>query len=380
MLDALRIRGPFRGLSGYDHHTRQFTRAIAALGVEVELVDVPEWGSVRLPSTQLDPWFDRLSRPVHTAVTLHFTMPHQVAIEGSSQHVNYTMFEATRVPDSWIREHQRHELVIVPTESSRTAWLASGLPAENIRVCPLGVDPDWFHPEVEPLHLRSVDGTPVARYRTRLLNVSELGPRKNLRGLLRAWMLATRSDDDAILVVKPGRVSHFGLESLKAEVQNLERELGRPLESAAPVKLLFGPLSDRLMPSLYASASHYISMSHGEGWDNAMIEAAVSGLQLVAPDHSAYRAYLNDDVAWLLPSREVPARIQGDAGLQRLFRGANWWQPDVEQTAGLIRAIIDGEVAEKGDARAVIAARFRWDQSAVTLLEILGGVQQARSG
>jgi glycosyltransferase involved in cell wall biosynthesis len=303
-----------------------------------------------------------------------------VTADGLSLDVNYTMFEATRVPDSWIREHRRHQLVVVPTASSRDAWLTSGLPVDKLRICPLGVDPDRFNPDVMPLDLTLSDGEPVSRYRSRFLNVSELGPRKNLSGLLRAWMLATRADDDAILIVKVGRISHAGLETLKTEIRNLERDLNRPLERAARVDLLFDQLSDRMMPSLYTSASHYISMSHGEGWDNAMIEAAASGLQLIAPDHSAYRAYLDEEIAWLIPSCEIPACIPGDPGLRRLFRGANWWQPDPGKAAGVIRAIVDGNAADKGNARATVSARFRWEQSAATLLEILDGVQRSRSG
>src|SRR5690606_23992752 len=132
----------------------------------------------------------------------------------------------------------------------------------------------------------------------------------------------TRADDDAILLIKPGRISHAGLESLKSGVRRLESALGRPLESAARVELLFDQVSDRLMPSLYTAATHYISMSHGEGWDNAMIEAAVSGLQLLAPDHSGYRAYLSDEIAWMIPAQEVPALMPEAPDLQRLFHGA----------------------------------------------------------
>lgn len=380
VLKSLRIRGPFRGLSGYDHHTREFTRAIAALGVEVELVDFREWGSVRLPYTQLDPWFDRLNRPVDSDLTLHFTMPHQVVSDGCSLDINFTMFEATRVRDTWIRENQQHHLVIVPTVSSRDAWLASGLPADKVRICPLGVDPDRFNPDTRPLELTLADGTEVSGIRTRFLNVSELGPRKNITGLLRAWMLATRADDDTILIIKPGRVSHAGLDGLRCAVRNLEHELGRSLESAARVELLFGQVSDRLIPSLYTAATHYISMSHGEGWDNAMIEAAASGLRLIAPDHSAYRAYLNDEIAWMVPAREVPALMPEAPDLQGLFQGANWWEPDVEHAAGLIRTIIDGEAGDRNDARAEVASRFRWEQSAATLLEILDGARPAQNG
>jgi glycosyltransferase involved in cell wall biosynthesis len=377
LIEALRIRGPFRGSSGYDHHTRQLVRAIAGLGVAVELADVPEWGSLRLSSLALDPWFDRLQDPVDAGMTLHFTMPHQVTCDSTEINVNYTMFEADRVPSTWINLHRQHQMVVVPTASSRQAWLASGLPAEKIQVCPLGVSPDAFHPEVEPLAFRSLSTRDVAGYGSRFLNVSELRPRKNLIGLLQAWMMATRDDDDAVLIIKLGRASPAKLEQLRAGVRELEAKLGRCLEDVAPVEIMFGYVPDGLMPSLYTSATHYISMSHGEGWDNAMIEAAATGLQLIAPDHSAYTAYLDASMARLIPSVTVPARIPDDPALQELFHRAMWWQPDIETAAGLIREAIDGLGPVTRSARDAVAGRFRWEQSAEVLLSILSEVEAA---
>jgi hypothetical protein len=66
------------------------------------------------------------------------------------------------------------------------------------------------------------------------------------------------------------------------------------------------------MPGLFAAASHYWSMSHGEGWDQPMIEAAASGLRLIAPRHTAYLEYLDADVAQLIPVRGTPAGAGAD--------------------------------------------------------------------
>ena len=47
--------------------------------------------------------------------------------------------------------------------------------------------------------------------------------------------------------------------------------------------------TDAELPSLYAAATHYVSLSHGEGWDMPLCEAAASGLAVIAPRHTAYR-------------------------------------------------------------------------------------------
>src|SRR2546427_4707167 len=180
MRQALTVRGPYRGASGHDHHVREFVRHLAWRGIRQQLVDVPEWGSGELPAHARDPWFDTLSGPVESNAVLHFCMPHQVRPVHDKLNANYTMFEANRIPPRWLRHNLRHDLVILPTASSREAWVQSGFPTERIRLCPLGVDPARFHPEVEPLVLKDRNGRPVREYRTRVLNVSEISPRKNL--------------------------------------------------------------------------------------------------------------------------------------------------------------------------------------------------------
>src|SRR4051812_39031881 len=77
-LAALWVRGPYRGPTGYQRHTRAFVRELHRQGVAVQLVDVPEWSPATLPPGSLDPWFDSLAAPVAASVALQFCMPHQV--------------------------------------------------------------------------------------------------------------------------------------------------------------------------------------------------------------------------------------------------------------------------------------------------------------
>ena len=69
--------------------------------------------------------------------------------------VNYTTFETTRIPQSWIKHSLSHDLVILTSDSAKKAWMAGGVPEERLKVCPLGVDPQRFHPGVEPLDMGS---------------------------------------------------------------------------------------------------------------------------------------------------------------------------------------------------------------------------------
>jgi glycosyltransferase involved in cell wall biosynthesis len=367
---ALTVRGPYKGAGGHDHHVREFVRHLARRGIRQQLVDVPDWGSAALPSECRDPWFDMLGAPVNAQAVLHFCMPPQVRPARGRLNVNYTMFEADRIPESWVRRNRSHDLVILPTVSSRDAWTASGFPPGRIRLCPLGVDADRFHPAVEPLPLSDRQGRPVREYRTRVLNVSEISPRKNLLALLRAWLLATTRDDDAILIVKVGRFPPGGAVRLMRDLGAMERAVGKTRRESAPMLFLDQILSDGAMPQLFAAATHYWSMSHGEGWDQPMVEAGATGLRLIAPMHSAYTAYLDTSVARMIPARLVPARADGGGSVGPLFEGARWWEPDEGVAADAVREAVRGEDRAAPTARARIAS-LTWEKATATLMAIL---------
>jgi glycosyltransferase involved in cell wall biosynthesis len=373
LIDALEIRGPFAGISGHDRHVRALVRELDQLGVRINLAAVPGWSLKSLPD--LDPFFLALTDPVDADVVLHFCMPHQALVVPDRFNVNYTMFEATRVHRSWVAQSHAHDLVVVPTQSSREAWLASGAPADRIAISPLGVDPAIGSPS-EPMLLCGPGGRPVSAYHTRFLNVSQLISRKNLDGLLRVWMGATERADDTILVLKVDTDAARRGEPA-ALLEAACAQLGRAADDAAPVLFLDDVLADAEMPRLYACATHYISMSLGEGWDMPMLEAAAAGLELLAPWHSAYMAYLDAQHAHLFDCSLEPARRPSEREAI-LFQGASWWRPDERQAADVVRAVVAGRAPRKPPPQQFVLDRLNWRTSAESLLTLVSERLQAR--
>jgi len=353
----------FKSYSGYGRHTREITRALDKLGIRVNLVG-------------RDARFDTLDLPASSSIMLHVCGPSQVRIAEGMLNVNYTTFEATRIPQNWVRHNLSHDLIILPSDSSRQAWMASGVPEEQLRLCPLGVDPGRFHPGVEPLDLGSRRGRRVREYRTRFLNISAFiaAPRKNIPGLLRVWLKATNANDDAVLILKLGSYKYrwWWPDRFNRALHAIEREIGKSRKKAAPIVFYDQLLAKSQMPSLYAAATHYWSMSHGEGWDLSMTEAGATGLHLIAPKHSAYTAYLDESVAQMIPSKMVPADFSGGKRfLGKLFAGSEWWQPDEEVAADFVRQAIKTAGDGLPTARARLTKDFTWEQSAKRLIMIL---------
>ena len=368
----LQVVGPFRGSTGYDRHTREFVRQLIRLGVQVRLIELPGW-SIPLPADKQDPLFEGLTLPVEAEMVLHFTMPNHAQPVPGKKNINYTMFEADGIPADWAQRAMAHDLIVLPTESSCQAWINSGVPPERLRLCPLGIDGDFFSVRTNPLPLETPGRRPVSAYTYRFLNVAELRPRKNHLGLIRSWIQATQPRDDAVLIIKVTAFQAQNLEWFREDLEHMQRQLGKSLADAAPVIFIQGILSHEDLRSLYQTATHYISMSKGEGWDQVMMEAAVSGLHLIAPHHSAYASYLGEDDAHLIPAKLVPAVFEGRLGSEDsiFFNGLSWWQPDEDAAVDILHKILRSSSPGKPSPGKRLMAEYSWENAGKRLFSIL---------
>ncbi len=357
------VRGAFQDSSGYAYVVRHLVRELVRAGVPVHLMDLLYAPTDNLAPAQFDPLLQTLDAPVQAKAMLSFTTPLLVEAVPGLRTVNYTFFEATRIPRLWAEHSRRHDHVIVATPSSRDAWNAAGHPGERIDVCPGGVE--VVGADTVPLEIVDALGRRLSSYPTRVLNVSDFNSRKNLTGLLRTWLTGTRAEDAAALVLKvgKGRDSAGEFRDLAARTA---QSIGVPLSAAAPIFLIGDKLSDGQMLALFAACTHYWSMSHGEGWDLPMTQAGAMGLTLIAPCHSAYTAYLDGAAAHLIPCSTGPAVDS--------YTGLDWWFPDEAVARDLLAQIVRDPGAHRRSASGHLLAGFTWEKSAARLIERLSAI------
>lgn len=362
MASGLVVRSAFDTVSGYAHMGRRYIQTLRRQKVPLNVIGLtgPErWAA------------EPLHRPVSARAVLNIAIPVAVEPVPGLATVIYSMFEGPRIPPSWARQSEQNDLIIVPTMSSLLAWASSGIPEERLRICPLGVDPEPIARDVSPLALVSDDGFPVASYRHRFLNVSDLIPRKNLAGLFRVWLRATRRSDEAVLIVKTGRGTDKDIAVLRDLLLKSEAAVGRRFADAARVVFVNQLLNESQMEGLFASATYYWSMSHGEGWDLPMSRAGAMGLGLIAPAHSAYLDYLNPALARMIGAKVVPARQPYADAPYPPFFGLDWWEPDEEEAVAIVEAIVQDRDLGLPDAGGYFSDNFTWDQAALRLRTIL---------
>ena len=104
-----------------------------------------------------------------------------------------------------------------------------------------------------------------------------------------------------------------------------------------------------------------------------MMEAAIAGLQLLAPLHSAYADYLHPGIAHLLPVRVESASVPEDPLTAELFEGAEWRRPCEDAATERIRGLIRGEMSATESARECLASRYTWENTVRLLTELIFG-------
>ena len=224
----------------------------------------------------------RLEIPVATDFHTNF--------DAYSRHYGFSWF-ASAVQGYLRRFHNRADCTMVPTAELAHKLERSGY--HNLRVVGRGVNPEVFSPAKRSKELRAAwgagDDTPVA------LCVSRFAPEKNFPLVIDAYEAMRNARPDIKLVlVGDGPMS----EALK------KRNVGY---------VIAGRLVNGALSAHYASADIFLFPSTTETFGNVTLEAAASGLGIVAYDYAAAREHLVHERSALLPAFDDGAAFIGQA-------------------------------------------------------------------
>ncbi len=222
---------------------------------------------------------------------------------------------------------------LVPSHFTKSELIRLGFDESNITVTQLGIDHERFHPyshgEIEE-SLRE-----LALDRPYVLYVGRLDAKKNGERLLQAWQGATIPDMDLVMTGRDGYQS---------------QKIRQRADKISSVKML-GWCDPRLIPHLYAGATAVALPSLYEGFGLPALEAAASGVPLLASDIPPIHEMVGNAAVYVNPL-EVDSIAKG---LQQIVSDATTRQKNIDEA--LFRA-----------------QRFSWDRATQETWDVIASL------
>jgi glycosyltransferase involved in cell wall biosynthesis len=241
---------------------------------------------------------------------------------------------------------RRAALVLTDSTAAARDLRRLGLPADRLRVVPLGVE-ERFQPGAPADQVRGVAeryGLAPGRF---LLYLGGFDPRKNIAGLVEAYARA-RARGLTYPLVLAGALT-------PGPLTTDPRPLARRLGVAGWVRCL-GPVAEAEKPLLYQAAAAFVWPSLYEGFGLPPLEAVACGVPVVCSDRSSHPEVVGPAALLVDPTdpealAEALCRIVADDALRAHLRGVGpaWarqftWERTARETLEAYRAVL-GETA-----------------------------------
>lgn len=342
------VRAPLLSVSGYGQHSRQVFEAVKNIPSSEVFTQIVQWGNTS--------WFidqdaegglvgDIMRRS--TDQQADFDVSFQVQLPDEWSHtlakinVGITAAVETDVCNpSWVEACNKMSAVIVPSRFTKGVLERTG----KINV-PIYVIPEWFIEEIESAE--SYLDIPL-RTDFNFLIVSQLTStdssvdRKNISNTIK-WICESFKDDKNVGIVlktNSGRGTTIDKGMTSQAIQSVIAQI-RSI-SKVPVYFIHGNMTNEEISRLYRNPKikALVSLTRGEGFGLPLLEAAASGLPVIATDWSAHTEFLNVG-KWIKIDQEmvsVPeSRIDG-----RIFvTGSKWSNPSEESFKKKIKKFRD---------------------------------------
>jgi hypothetical protein len=120
--------------------------------------------------------------------------------------------------------------------------------------------------------------------------------RKNIKGLLKAFYCEFRPEESVQLIIKTSKFGHYSNQcvelatNLDTEVRN-ELGLYRDMERYKQVQFQCERLSEEQLASLHLGSDCFVSLSHGEGWNQPALDAIGYGNETILSSCGGHLEY-----------------------------------------------------------------------------------------
>jgi glycosyltransferase involved in cell wall biosynthesis len=331
------VRGPALTQSGYGVHCRQIASwLLARKDVDVKFQALP-WGDTPwiLDKDSHSGLIDKiatntveLSADKKYDVSFQLQLPNEWDSSIASYNVGVTAaVETDRCNPAWVTACNKMDLVIVPSNHAAEVLRNSGTLTTRLIVVP----ESFSDPIAEEPSEKILERMP--RFSTgfnflifgQITGDNPLNDRKNIFFTIKWLCEAFKDDKDVGIVIKTnmGRNTHIDKKRTKQLLQALTKECRRG--DFPKIHLIHGDMQDEDVAALYRheQVKALVTLTRGEGYGLPILEAAASGLPVIATGWSGHTDFLESG-KYISVSYNL-REIHGSRVDDRIFvRGSKW--------------------------------------------------------
>jgi glycosyltransferase involved in cell wall biosynthesis len=320
--------GAILDLSGYGAASREYVRALDAVGVNlsVEARSFEDWKSRILENDVLDARLRFLmgrSQDCSTQV-IHLTPDNLLAYRNNGKtRICYFAWETSLVPPPWVQAI--NETVVeawVPCEYLVDACVRSGV------TVPLAVIPHAI--PVPALDWKPKTKLTLPEDRYKFYSIFQWSARKNPVGLIEAYYREFNGGEPVCLVLKTYKTNASLQEkqAVRDEITKLKASTKR--SRTPPIILIDDLLGTDGVFAVHYHCDCYVTMTRSEGFGIPTFEAASMGKPLIIPNYSAFPEHFDEDTAYMI---DVPGEIpvENMEHISSLYTDdMSWGDPSIE--------------------------------------------------
>ena len=335
------IASPVATQSGYGHHAREIiTNLIEQRGSEwdIKLVSLP-WGHT--PFTyplSLDIQNRIIPLPLNEQpdIWVQITVPNEFQAVGKINIGVTAGTEGDICPPQWIDNLNSMQLVIVPSNFTKTVFENTAKQHGKLITTPIEVIPEYFD---ETVYTNKVSDT------LSLLNdIPEtfaflsvghwlhgvLGEdRKNIGGVIHCFFNTFKNQkNQPALILKTSGATYSIMDRLEIEtkIELIKQSFGK--DRLPNIYLIHGDLSDNEMNLLYnhPKVKAMVSFTKAEGFGRPLLEFSTTSKPILAPHYSGQADFLKKD--FICEIKGGLTDIHPATRNEFLIEGAKWFTPD----------------------------------------------------
>jgi len=289
---------PLRDFSGYASASRDYVRALDSIGAHVTTRDLIYDGGNYERDRRESELANRAIDNVE--ILIQQTTPNEMEPMPGVFNVGAFCWETDTIPQLWVQQLNKMQLVIVPTKENAEVARRCGVitPVEQI---PYACDVKKYKNKVDSYRFSQIDN------RFKFLAICQYSKKKGLDPLLKAYLSEFNQDENVALILK----TYFSPNDGEAErdkmmeIVNIIKHAMR-LKSYPPIQLIHGVSSFEEIERLYETADCYVLPSRGEGWGVPHFDALGYGLPAIATQGTGPLEFITPECGWLVDSHMSP--------------------------------------------------------------------------